>query len=107
MIHRRRTNKGLSVIEYLIMIMILTTAFFVFKDYLLRGLSGRWKGVGDQFGYGRQFEPTDTIECAYDSDYWNAWYDVTCFENKGCPSRNWSCQNQAINLCQNNYCTLP
>lgn len=121
MMLQRKKKKAFSTIEYLILLVMLTTAFFTFKDYILRGFMGRWKGVSDQFGYGRQFNPTDTVECAYDSmsadrlynastNTWydvtssNRWYDVICVENKGCPFNNPSCERIAILNCLSDFC---
>ncbi len=105
MLNRLYRNRAFSITEYLVMIMILMGAFFVFKDHIIRGLSGRWKGVGDQFGYGRQFEPSDTVECDFDSRWTQQWYDATCVENQRCPVNNSSCLQQAIAACLTKACT--
>lgn len=93
-------KKGFSIMEHLVLIMILTSALYVSKDYILRGFSGKWKGVGDQFGQGRQFSPTDTVECSFDSAYTNEWYDVTCVEGSNCGPGNKTCERKAIIACQ-------
>ena len=101
----RRCRKGFSTIEYVLLLIILMSTLILFKDNILRGFGGRWKGVGDQFGFGRQFEPKDTVECAFDSAYTNSWYDSTCLENKKCPWGNDRCERNAVLECQSNYCT--
>lgn len=105
MISRLCRNRAFSITEYLVMIAILMGAFFVFKDHIIRGLSGRWKGTGDQFGYGRQFEPSDTVECDFDSVWTQNWYDATCVENKRCPVGNPGCLQQAIGACFSKICS--
>ena len=90
--------------EYFVLLIILMGAFFTFKDYFLRAIAGKWKNTGDQFANGRQFHPTDTVECAYDSVYLHNWYDVTCFENKNCPAGNDDCEHKAMDQCRNDFC---
>ena len=104
MIQRLRHKNSFAFIEYIVLLLILMATFLTFKDYFLRALAGKWKATGDQFGYGRQFHPTDTVECVYDSVYTNRWYDVTCFENKNCPGGNPLCEQQAIKQCYNDFC---
>ena len=100
----RHHIRAFSITEYLVVIMIIMGAFFIFKDYLIRGLSGHWKNASDQFGYGRQYEPSDTVECAFDSVWTHKWYDETCVENKRCPVGNPSCEQQAVNQCLSAAC---
>lgn len=92
--------------EYLVLIMIISGSLYVSKDYILRGMGGRWKGVSDQFGQGRQYAPNDTVECSFDSEFTNGWYDVTCVDQHNCSLGNKSCRQQAINFCQtrDNFC---
>lgn len=94
-----RNKKGFSTTEYLVMLLILVTAMVVFKDYIIRGLTGRWKTGSDQIGFGRQYEPTDTVECAYDYQFNQGWYDITCVDNQGCPPGNKNCERLAISTC--------
>ncbi len=92
--------------EYFVLMVILMSALYAFKDPFLRAMAGKWKSAGEQFGYGRQFHPTDTVECAYDNLYSKGWYDVTCYENKRCPLGNDGCQMAAIDQCRNSYCDV-
>ncbi len=85
--------------EYLILMSILLTSLYTFKGPILRAIAGKWKSSGDQFGHGRQFNPADTVECAFDPIYTNRWYDVTCFDNHNCPPGNDSCIRLAILQC--------
>jgi hypothetical protein len=104
LIRRQKNKKAFSTMEYFVLMVILMTALMAFKEPLLRAIAGKWKGAGDQFGFGRQYHPTDTVECAYDNLYAQGWYDVTCYENKRCPLGNDSCQRQAINQCIDEFC---
>jgi hypothetical protein len=90
--------------EYFVLFLILLGGLFVFRDYFLRAVAGKWKASGDQFGHGRQFEPVDSVECSLDP-VTNSWYDQTCFENRNCPLGNDGCISQAIAACHNNFCT--
>lgn len=62
------------------MVIFILGAFLVFQKYIARGLSGRWKAVGDSFGQGRVFSESKTKECVYDYIYFNKWYDRDCYE---------------------------
>lgn len=94
----RHTN-GFSIVEYIVVLVIIVGTFTLFKDYIIRGLTGRWKSAGDQHGFGRQYHPTDTVECAFDQEFGQGWYDVLCVENKGCAPANKSCERIAIGQC--------
>lgn len=96
---RRRNQKGFSLAEYMVMTLILVSAFLYFKNYMIRGITGRWKGVTDPISHGRQFEPTDTVECGFDHEFGQGWYDITCVENEGCALGNKDCERQAIGNC--------
>ncbi len=85
--------------EYMVILMILVGTMFTFKDYIIRGLLGRWKSTSDQVGFGRQFDPHDTVECAFDQEFGQGWYDVICVENKGCAYNNKNCREAAIGQC--------
>ena len=83
MIRRHRnTNKSSAIIEYIVVVMVVIGALFVFRIYMAQALSGRWKNMSDVFGLGRQYHPTDTVRCAYDFEYQNVWYNLDCFEKK-------------------------
>lgn len=48
--------KGSLSIEYAVLIAIVVAALIVMSLYIKRTLSGKWRQVGDGFGYGRQYE---------------------------------------------------
>lgn len=57
--HRR---KGLLSLEYGLLISVAVVALIGMSVYLGRSLSGRWRDLGDGFGFGRQYEPGLTRE---------------------------------------------
>jgi len=52
--HQRR---GIFAIEYAALIAIVVAVLLGMSVYLKRSLSGKWRAVGDVFGYGKQYEP--------------------------------------------------
>ena len=96
---RWRSSKGFSIVEYMVMLMILVSSFLLFKDYIIRGITGRWKSASDQIGFSRQYDPTETVVCAFDTEFNQGWYDEICVENKNCAAGNKSCEQQARALC--------
>lgn len=51
------TNKGSFSAEYAALIALVVAALIGMSVYFMRGLSGRWRAVGDTFGFGRQYQP--------------------------------------------------
>ncbi len=85
MIIKRRKRRGQSMFEFVALIMFILAAFLIFQKYIVRGLTGRWKGVGDSFGQGRIYDPNKTIECAANAFFDGqkvVWYNQICFEEK-------------------------
>ncbi len=81
----KRQNKAQSIIEFAFLIVLILSTFLIFQRYITRGISGRWKSVGDALGNGRQWDPKLTTECAFDADYsTGVWYNKTCFDMQGC-----------------------
>ena len=80
-----KSKTGQSVLEYIALIVIVIVSIIIIQTYVTRGFSGRWKDVGDSFGYGRQFDPNRTHECDFDYQFTNRWYSPSCFENHNPP----------------------
>ncbi len=60
---RRRSGwrrSGTHYLEYATLIAVAAAALFAMSNYIYRGLAGKWRQVGDGFGYGRQYEPGKT-----------------------------------------------
>ena len=54
--YKKRNLKGMSIIEYSLLIAIVVSALFGMQIYLKRAISGRWRQAADGFGYGRQYD---------------------------------------------------
>ncbi len=54
-------TRGQSVFEYAVCVAVIAAMLLGMAVYVKRGLCGRWRQVGDVFGYGRQFEPDKTV----------------------------------------------
>ena len=52
---------GQSAIEYAVLIAATVAALVGMSVYTKRALSGRWRQVGDTFGFGRQYEHCVTL----------------------------------------------
>jgi len=52
--------RGQTLLEYVITIVLVAAALAGMAVYAKRTLAGSWRGVADQFGHGRQFDPFTT-----------------------------------------------
>jgi len=50
-------KKGISTLEYSLLIAVVVAAFLGMQIYFKRALSGSWKSSIDQFSFGRQYGP--------------------------------------------------
>ncbi len=72
------------MLEYTLLIIFFLGSILLFQKYIVRTLSGRWKGVGDSMGQGRLYDPNFTIECGWRN---GVWYDMACYRaNCDCKS---------------------
>ena len=53
--------RGSVTIEHAVLIAVLVAAGVGMSVYFKRALCGRWRQVGDTFGYGKQYEPGTTV----------------------------------------------
>jgi len=51
----KRYIKGISFIEYTMLIAIVVAALVGIQIYLKRAICGRWRQAADTFGFGRQY----------------------------------------------------
>lgn len=51
--HNRR---GQSILEYTVILIVILGVLVAMKDYMKRGIQGRWKSATDDFG--EQYDPT-------------------------------------------------
>lgn len=54
-------RKGFSILEYTILVVAVLAALIVMRSYLQRAIMGRYRETADAFGFGRQFDPANTI----------------------------------------------
>ena len=53
-------RRAQGAIEYAVLLAIVVAALVGMSIYMKRALSGKWRAVGDGFGFGRQYEPRVT-----------------------------------------------
>jgi len=49
-------RKGQTILEYTVIFIIILGALIAMKDYIKRGIQGRWRTATDDFG--EQYDPT-------------------------------------------------
>lgn len=80
--HLKKT-RAQSVIEFTALMLFILGSLLVFQKYIVRGLAGRWKSIGDGLGEGRIYDPHRTVECAYKTFFQGddpVWFNQDCFE---------------------------
>ncbi len=50
-----RNRKGQTILEYTVILIIILGVMIAMKDYVKRGIQGRWKSATDDFG--DQYDP--------------------------------------------------
>lgn len=50
-------RKGLSVIEYAILIAMVAAALLAMQSYIRKAICGRWRQAADSIGFGMQYQP--------------------------------------------------
>jgi Flp pilus assembly pilin Flp len=53
-------SRGITAIEYAVLVAVIAAALVGMSAYLKRSLGGKWRSVGDSFGQGRQYAPDIT-----------------------------------------------
>ncbi|MBF0571210.1 MAG: hypothetical protein HQL12_05000 [Candidatus Omnitrophica bacterium] len=103
-----RYLKAFAIVEFVVLFVIIISAFLIMRNYIQRGIYGKLAKTGQSFAYGRQFDPQKTIECGFDPQS-NTWFDRNCFEyykvNNKC-NGNPDCEESIINgsLCSSSGC---
>lgn len=69
------------MLEYVTLLVFIMGALVIFGNYIIYGLTGKWKKTGESFGFGIHFIPQNSVQCRYDT-YSNTgrWYDVELFD---------------------------
>ncbi len=57
----QNSQRAQSAIEYAVLIAVAVAALVGMSVYTKRAMMGKWRTVGDTFGYGRQYEPGMTV----------------------------------------------
>jgi hypothetical protein len=101
-------KKAFSVLEYVVLIVVIISAFLIMRNYIQNGIFGLWGQAGQSFAFGRQFDSQKTIECSFDQQS-GLWYDYNCFQstvNASCVSGDTVCQEAIITggSCSPSYC---
>jgi len=52
---RRRYMRGMSTLEYTMILVIAAAALIGIEIYVKRAICGRWRQAADTFGFGRQY----------------------------------------------------
>lgn len=93
---RQIKPKGQAVLEYMFLLVFIGTAFLVFQKYIAGAMGGRWQSTGESLGFGREYDPHKTVECAYAYKYFESvngvWYNALCYDERGCESKCFSKQ---------------
>src|SRR5262245_9972749 len=92
-----RTRRASTAMEFIMLFLMVMGAMLIFQKFFMRAIGGRWKSVGDSFGFGRQYSPTKTFECACamgDTPAQDLWYSVACADQRNCLSWNYACVSQ-------------
>ena len=50
-------KRGSFSLEYAVTVVVVVAAMVGMGVCFKRALAGKWRGIGDSFGYGRQYEP--------------------------------------------------
>ena len=69
--------------EAITVIVLIIGAMLVFQKYILRGINGRWRSIGESWSSGRLYDKNKTTECIYNQ--WgttNQWYLAQCFRDQ-------------------------
>jgi Flp pilus assembly pilin Flp len=51
------SKKGLSIIEYTVLIIAVIGALLAMQAYVRKAICGRWRQGADAIGFGLQYEP--------------------------------------------------
>jgi len=96
-----------AVVEYVVLFIIIVSAFLVMRHFMQNGINGNWGKTGQSIAYGRQYDSQRTIECSYDMQS-NLWYDRYCYDSmtqQKCSGGDTACQESIITgTCQMSSC---
>ncbi|MBF0595773.1 MAG: hypothetical protein HQL22_12520 [Candidatus Omnitrophica bacterium] len=109
MIKRRAYKNAFAFLEYLVLIVVIVSAFIAFRFYVQRGYQGQMERSGESFAFGRQYDPNDTMACVY-NDKLYVWYAEACAEHQfraqGC-NKSTDYQKCVETIMNSAECTAP
>lgn len=70
---KMRSRRGVTAIEYSLLLAVVVAGIVGAQIYLKRAISGRWRQAADTFGYGRQYDPKD--DPSYTGPKFSLWGD--------------------------------
>jgi hypothetical protein len=82
----RKNNRAASIVEYAVLIIMFLAAIILMQKQIARTFFGRWKDMGDTFGYGELYDVNATLECGryvpHSPSGWGSeiWYLQKCYE---------------------------
>jgi len=111
-------HNAAAVIEYAVLIVIIIASLFTFRDYILRGVQGSYKKMGESMSFHRQYNAYATISCRCDAAAYceadgktchqaGPCYDEMCFEGHGCERFDQACMDKAKENCHVDRCQPP
>lgn len=57
---QRKNRKGITSLEYAVLVIALILAIVAVQTTLRRAIASKWKETADSFGSGRQYDPAVT-----------------------------------------------
>jgi hypothetical protein len=104
----RLDKRGISMIEYVLLIVVVMGILFAMWPQITRAMAGRWKSSGDAMGFGRRFDSQRSTECTFAqvTPAYGVWYDNNCYQQAVslCPPGAWSCETAAKESCKTQGC---
>jgi hypothetical protein len=77
----KKGSRAFAMLEYVMLLLILAIALVSFRGYLQRAFQGQYRKVGESFGFLRQYNPRNSLDCVFEPAT-GVWYSSACFNNK-------------------------
>ncbi len=77
----KKKCRAFAMLEYVMLLLILAIALVSFRGYIQRALQGQYRKTGESFGFLRQYNPRNSLDCVFDPGV-GVWYSSACFNNK-------------------------
>lgn len=110
-------SKASATIEFAVLFILVLAALFTFRDYIVRGIQGNYKRMGESVSFHRQYNSYATISCRCDfagscdeegnCEDARSCYDEMCFDGYGCEGFDEKCITDAKAMCFVDRCQPP